>query len=67
MSPDEFALHIAAIDPLGHMAVRGKLAKHTLGRKRGHFRHSLEFGFEFDPSMLAGIVAAWQAIADGKA
>lgn len=50
VSPGELELTVGSIDSLGHLAVWGKTGYHVLGTS--DYYHSVEFGFEFDPSQL---------------
>ena len=56
VSPGELDLFVRAISPLGAMAVGGVCGYPAL-RPHGAIFHSLQFGFEFDPSQLISAVA----------
>jgi hypothetical protein len=58
MSPGEFRLRIFSIDRRGHVAIEGRLV-HQASQS---FRHSIDFGFEFDPTFLPKVVAGFTAI-----
>ena len=47
ISPNELNMKIFSIDSLGHMAVKGQTGYTIDG-----FKHSITFGFEFDPHYL---------------
>jgi hypothetical protein len=51
ISPDELRLRIYSIDSCGHMAIEG-ITGYALQKEHRMFRHSVQFGFEFDPSQL---------------
>ena len=51
ISPNELELKIYSTDSSGHMAVKG-----TTGYEMANFKHSVAFGFEFDPSQLVRAV-----------
>lgn len=51
ISPGELELTVKSIDSRGHMAVVGKTGYEIIG-ENGSFTHSVEFGFEIDPSQL---------------
>jgi hypothetical protein len=51
-SPEEFKLRIASTDRAGHMAVSGLVG----WRRPDEFLQRLEFGFAFDPGMLAALI-----------
>ncbi len=52
IAPEEFYLKIFSIDLVGHMGVKGKIGNTSFGGNSLGFKHSLEFGFEFDPSQI---------------
>ena len=52
ISPDELHLKVHSITSRGHVAVSGKTG-YLIQHDSGGFWHSVEFGFEFDPSQLA--------------
>ena len=52
VSPDELRLKIRSVTSRGHIAVSGKTG-YLIQHESGGFWHSVEFGFEFDPSQLA--------------
>src|SRR5262249_42563853 len=58
ISPGQFRLRVFSTDRAGHLAIAGRLA-------RGE--QVLEFSFGFCPSLLPGVVAAFVAIAEGRA
>jgi hypothetical protein len=51
ISPGELTLIIRNIDRAGHMGIEGKTGYHVQRENSSAF-HSVEFGFEFDPSQL---------------
>jgi hypothetical protein len=60
MSPDEFGIEIFSTDRAGHMALVGKVRRpHVEG-----FTFALEFGFAFEPDLLAQIVRDIVALSD---
>jgi len=65
MSPEEFHLRIWSVDRWGHVAVGGRGAKDVFLGQHGPYRHAVEFGFEFDPSLLPKVLSAFQEIAGG--
>ena len=52
ISPDELRLKVHSVTSRGHVAVSGKTG-HLIQHESGGFWHSVEFGFEIDPSQLA--------------
>jgi hypothetical protein len=60
MSPGEFRLRIFSIDCRGHVVIEGQLV-HQPARS---YRHAIEFGFEFDPTLLPKIVSDFAAMAN---
>ncbi len=58
-SPDLFEVHIASVDKLGHMAVKGTLRFD--GSRNDTHRQLLKFEFEFDPSKLQSFAHAFDA------
>ena len=52
ISPDELTLKVHSVTSRGHVAVSGKTG-YLVQHESGGFWHSVEFGFEFDPSQLA--------------
>ena len=61
-SPGQFSLRLWRVDSLGHMAVSGRLTHHQFGELRGPHLHAVEFGFEFDPTLLRSIVAEFESM-----
>jgi hypothetical protein len=57
MSPGEFRLTVLTTDGAGHMAVRGRLAQRD---------QAIEFGFALCPSLLSGMIAAFDDITEGR-
>jgi hypothetical protein len=57
ISPVQFWLRMLATDRAGHVTLAGRLA-------RGE--QNVEFSFGFCPSLLPGVVAAFDAIAEGR-
>jgi len=55
MSPDELSLRVHSVDSCGHMAVSG-ITGYDVQREHRLFRHSVQFGFEFDPSQLLEVL-----------
>ena len=51
VSPGELIMKLYASDGLGHMAVSGRTGYLIRGEKEG-YQHSVEFGFDVDPSEL---------------
>lgn len=51
-TPEKLAIRFAATDAAGHMSVAGTVGWHT----PASFLHKLEFGFSFDPGVLANLV-----------
>ena len=51
MSPGELHLRFHSVDSCGHIAVEG-LTGYDVQREHSRFQHSVQFGFEFDPSQL---------------
>lgn len=50
-SPDELKIRVHSVDSCGHMAVEG-LTGYDVQREHSRFRHTVQFGFEFEPSQL---------------
>lgn len=73
LSEGEFRLRVWSIDRRGHMAVGGMVTKQVHRGVKSPYVHSLEFGFEFDPTLLPKVladfesIAAWRAEAPGTA
>jgi hypothetical protein len=65
LSPEEFRLRVWSVDRRGHMAVGGMVTKRIHKGEGSPYRHALEFGFEFDPTLLPRVLAGFQAIAEG--
>jgi len=53
MSPDELAMTIRSVTGRGHLAVKGRLGARIYAGEAGPYSHSVEIGFEIDPSLLA--------------
>ena len=51
VSPGELVMKVYAADELGHMAVSGQTGYLIRGEKQ-EYQHSVEFGFDIDPSEL---------------
>ena len=51
ISPDELRLIVRSVDSRGHMAVEGSTG-YSVQRENIRSWHSVQFGFEFDPSQL---------------
>jgi hypothetical protein len=67
-SPDEFWMEFRAIDRAGHMAVFGHLCRwEFLSTGTTGYHQSLGFGFEFCPSRLPAILAAFEKMATSVA
>jgi hypothetical protein len=62
MPPEQFLLRLWAVDGLGHMAVAGRLTHHQFGGSRGPHLHAIEFGFEFDPTLLPSVVSEFRSM-----
>jgi len=58
MSPGVLLIKVFSINSRGHMAVAGRLGHHIHAGEAGPYTHSVEFGFEFDPTSLPAIVEA---------
>ena len=65
ISPGEFQLRIQSVDRKGHLAVGGRLVQRVHGGDAGPHQHLVEFGFEFDPSILPHVLAGFKEIAGG--
>jgi hypothetical protein len=63
MSPCQLRLRIWSVDRLGHLAVGGSLSRRVHSGGAASFTHLFEFGFEFDPSLLPGILAEFESFA----
>jgi hypothetical protein len=66
LSPGEFRLRLWSVDRRGHVAVGGVVTKLIHKGEASPYRHTVEFGFEFDPSWLPRVLAGFQAIAEGR-
>jgi hypothetical protein len=66
-SPDEFWLEVRSIDRAGHMAVFGRLRRWQFMSPGEGYHQAVEFGFEFCPSLLAGVFAAFRSMASSQA
>lgn len=66
MSSGEFRLRIWSINRRGHMAIAGRIAKQIHKGEAGPYLHSVEFGFEFDPTLLPTLLAGFVAIGEGS-
>lgn len=66
LSPGEFRLRLWSVDRRGHMAVGGLVTKRVHKGEAGPYLHAVEFGFEFDPTLLPKVLAGFQAIAEGR-
>jgi hypothetical protein len=62
-SPDECWLEFRAIDRAGHMAVFGRVSSCQFLSTGHENRQAIEFGFEFCPSRLPVILAAFRSYA----
>ena len=49
----------------GHVAIAGVVAKLVQQGEGRRYLHKLEFGFEFDPTLLPKVLSGFQAIAEG--
>ena len=67
ISPGRFKLRIWSVDRRGHIAVAGRITHQAYSGKGGPYPHALEFGFEFDPTLLPQMISGFQAIAEGPA
>jgi hypothetical protein len=65
MSADDFRLRIWSVDRRGHIAIGGMVSKIIRRGEAGPYRHTLEFGFEFDPTLLPRILVGFREIALG--
>jgi hypothetical protein len=61
ISPGELALRLSSVNARGHMAVTGRLAHHCHSGEAGPYLHAVEFGFEFDPASLPGVLSEFEA------
>jgi hypothetical protein len=67
MSPGALRVCIWSVDRRGHVAVSGRVSRSVPGYDGSDsYRHLVEFGFEFDPTLLPGVVAGFQAILEGR-
>jgi hypothetical protein len=66
LSAEEFRLRLWSVDRRGHMAVGGLVTKRVHKGDGSPHRHAVEFGFEFDPTLLPRVLAGFQAIAEGR-
>jgi hypothetical protein len=64
LSPEQFRLRIWSVNRRGHVAVGGLVAKHIHRGEGGPYRHQVEFGFEFDATLLPKLLSGFQAIAN---
>ena len=64
LSQGEFRLRLWSVDRRGHMAVGGLVTKRIHKGEGSPYRHAVEFGFEFDPTLLPKVLAGFQAIAE---
>jgi hypothetical protein len=51
ISPDELRLVVRSVDSRGHMLIEGS-SGYEVQRENSRLWHSVDFGFEFDPSQL---------------
>lgn len=66
LSPGEFRLRLWSVDRRGHMAVSGLVTKRVHKGEGSPYRQAVEFGFEFDPTLLPKVLAGFQAIDEGS-
>jgi hypothetical protein len=66
MSPEDFRLRIWSVNHRGHLAIGGCVSKRVYRGEGCPYRHTIEFGFEFDPTLLPKVLAGFQAIAEGR-
>jgi hypothetical protein len=66
LSPEEFRLCLWSDDCRGHLAVGGLVTTRVYKGEGGPYRHAVEFGFEFDPTLLPRVLAGFEAIAEGR-
>jgi hypothetical protein len=66
LSPEEFRLRFWSVDRRGHMAVGGLVTKRVHQGEGSPYHHAVEFGFEFDPTLLPRVFAGFQAIAESR-
>jgi hypothetical protein len=64
LSPGEFRLRLWSVDRRGHLAVGGLVTKLVPKGEANQYRHAVEYGFEFDPTLLPRVLAGFQAIAE---
>ena len=63
----EFLLRVRSVDRRGHMVIEGRLTKYIYRGEGGPYHHVMEFGFEFDPTLLPKLLiefpgySAWSA------
>jgi hypothetical protein len=60
MSPETFELCLHSIDRKGHMAVTGFITTQVRRTQGISYRHVVEFGFEFDPTLLLNLLSGFQ-------
>jgi hypothetical protein len=66
-SPDECWLEFRSIDRAGHLAVFGQLSRWALlSSAQDGYHQRVEFGFEFCPSRLPAVLAAFQQMAAAR-
>jgi len=64
LEPEDFRLRIWSVNRRGHLAIGGLVTKLVHHGEGGPYRHAVEFGFEFDPTLLPKILAGFHAIAE---
>jgi len=65
LSPGDFRLRIWSVNRRGHIAIGGRITAHVRG-ETFPFQHSVEFGFEFDPTQLPAVLQGFRAIAENR-
>ena len=55
ISPGELYLKLYSVDSVGHLAISGKTAYEIISSNT-QILHSVEFGFEFEPSQLVKLI-----------
>jgi len=65
MSPEDFCVRIQTVDRAGHMVVEGRVARCVLAFWGCvPLLHSVQFGFEFCPSLLPALITKFESLAE---
>jgi hypothetical protein len=64
MSPNDFTIHISAVDRAGHLAAKGWVGREYVGAKRD-LRDRVCFYLELDPSVFPQLVGEIEAFGSG--